>query len=145
MMVQLLRDFELDYRGEENVPSVLCESWQRFSALVESFNRLPDAQFIFRGQRRADWELTPGLARFNDLIHKTQNHGIVLEAHANEQIALFRKAIRGRVNSGLLASTTASTHRCSIGPTHRMSPSSSPSKKRTALAKPIIPIESSMS
>jgi hypothetical protein len=101
-MVQLLRDFELDYRGEENVPSVLCESWQRFSALVESFNRLPDAQFIFRGQRRADWELTPGLARFNDLIHKTQNHGIVLEAHANEQIALFRKAIRGRVSDHAL-------------------------------------------
>jgi hypothetical protein len=102
MIQDLLRDYGLDYRGDENVPSVICDSWQRFSTLVESFNRLPDAQFIFRGQRRADWELTPGLARFNDLIHQAQNHGIVLEEHANEQILLFRRAIRGRVSDHAL-------------------------------------------
>lgn len=67
------------------------EDWRHFSSLLESpfFNRR-DVQMIYRGHRRYDWEMTPTLARV------TQN-GIVTEDLANRQLALFRKAIRGRV------------------------------------------------
>lgn len=95
MIASFLESYQLDYRGEENIPSVLCDGWQQFSTLVESFNRIPDAQLVFRGQRRADWKLTPGLARFSKV-------GVVQEVHATEQITLFRKAIRGRVSDHAL-------------------------------------------
>jgi len=102
MIAALLKDYRLEYRGEENIPSVICESWQRFSQLVESFNGLEQSQFVFRGQRRKDWELTPGLARFNDRVTPSEPRGIVLEEHASDQIALFRRAIRGRVDDHAL-------------------------------------------
>jgi hypothetical protein len=102
MIATLLKDYQLEYRGEENIPSVICDNWQSFSQLVESFNSLEQSQFVFRGQRRKDWELTPGLARFNDRVIPSEPRGIVLEEHASDQIALFRRAIRGRVDDHAL-------------------------------------------
>ncbi|OHD23572.1 MAG: hypothetical protein A2Y38_07865 [Spirochaetes bacterium GWB1_59_5] len=102
MISALLNEYELKYRGDENIPSVICEGWKQFSKLVESFNRLTDTQFVFRGQRRNDWKLTPGLARFYDKVNPAEKNGIVQEEHAREQIALFRKAIRGRVSDHAL-------------------------------------------
>ncbi|WP_372985496.1 FRG domain-containing protein [Marinobacter sp.] len=73
------------------IPVTRIEDWREFSAILESafFNR-SGVQLIYRGHRRYDWEMTPTLARV------TQN-GIVTEDLACEQLALFRKAIRGRV------------------------------------------------
>ena len=74
------------------IPVTLLEHWRDFSSLLESpfFNRVDD-QFIFRGHRRFDWEMTPTLARV------TQN-GIVTEDIAKRQLEMFRKAIRGRIS-----------------------------------------------
>ncbi|EIO3967628.1 FRG domain-containing protein [Vibrio vulnificus] len=74
------------------IPVTRIEHWRDFSSLLESpfFNRV-DEQFIFRGHRRFDWEMTPTLARV------TQN-GIVTEDIAKRQLEMFRKAIRGRIS-----------------------------------------------
>ncbi len=74
------------------IPVTRIEHWRGFSSLLESsfFNRV-DEQFIFRGHRRFDWEMTPTLARV------TQN-GIVTEDIAKRQLEMFRKAIRGRIS-----------------------------------------------
>jgi len=74
------------------IPVTRLEDWREFSTLLEHpfFNRL-EVQLVFRGHRRYDWSMMPTLARV------TQN-GIVTEALAMQQLRLFRKAIRGRIN-----------------------------------------------
>ncbi|TWU68487.1 hypothetical protein AYI74_09280 [Shewanella algae] len=73
------------------IPVTKIEHWREFSSLLESpfFNRV-DEQFIFRGHRRFDWEMTPTLARVTE-------NGIVTEEIARQQLDMFRKAIRGRI------------------------------------------------
>lgn len=73
------------------IPVTRIEHWRDFSSLLESpfFNRV-DEQFIFRGHRRFDWEMTPTLARVTE-------NGIVTEEIAKQQLDMFRKAIRGRI------------------------------------------------
>ncbi|MCG7936725.1 MAG: FRG domain-containing protein [Candidatus Thiodiazotropha taylori] len=73
------------------IPVTRLEHWRDFSALLESpfFNRL-DTQFVFRGHRRYDWSMTPTLARVT-------SNDIITEVLANQQLEMFRKAIRGRV------------------------------------------------
>lgn len=73
------------------VPVTRLESWREYTELLEHdfFNR-PNVQLAFRGQRRFDWELAPSLGRL-------AANGIVTEILANEQLGLFRKAIRGRI------------------------------------------------
>ncbi len=90
-MKALLEGYHLDYRGDENIPSVICNDWKEFSSLVESFNQNNKYDLVFRGQRRSDWKLTPSLGRFSD-------KGVVEENIANAQIHLFRQSIRGRVS-----------------------------------------------
>lgn len=74
------------------IPVTRLEHWRDFSSLLESdfFNEV-DTQFIFRGHRRYDWEMTPTLARVT-------TDGIVTPALREQQLAMFRKAIRGRIN-----------------------------------------------
>jgi len=74
------------------VPVTRLEHWRDFSSLLEDpfFNRV-DIQYIFRGHRRYDWEMMPTLARI------TKN-GIVTEKFAQQQLNMFRKAIRGRIS-----------------------------------------------
>lgn len=73
------------------IPVTRLERWRDFSSLLESpfFNR-PNTQLVFRGHRRCDWSMTPTLARVT-------NNDIITEALANQQLMMFRKAIRGRV------------------------------------------------
>lgn len=78
------------YREDENIPCIECGSWKDFAEIVESLNDDRDTCFVFRGQRRNDWKLTPGLARF-------MKSDVVEEYVADEQIRRFRKSIRGRV------------------------------------------------
>jgi hypothetical protein len=102
MIAGILQAYGLDYRSDENVPSVICKDWREFTALIESLNRLADAQYIFRGQRRADWELTPGLARFAEKSGASPIRGVVVQEQAELQLSLFRKALRGRVSDHAL-------------------------------------------
>ncbi|MES9874261.1 MAG: FRG domain-containing protein [Candidatus Sedimenticola sp. 6PFRAG7] len=74
------------------IPVTRLEHWRDLSALLERpfFNRL-DPQFVFRGHRRYDWSMTPTLARVT-------SNDIITEELASQQLEMFRKAIRGRVN-----------------------------------------------
>ncbi|WP_417452557.1 FRG domain-containing protein [Kiloniella sp.] len=74
------------------IPVTRLEHWRAFTSLLEStfFNRNA-TQFVYRGHRRYDWSIMPTLGRLTA-------SGIVTEDLANEQLGLFRKAIRGRIN-----------------------------------------------
>lgn len=73
------------------IPVTRIEHWRDFNTLLESpfFNRL-DTQYVFRGHRRYDWSMTPTLARVT-------SNDIITESLAQQQLEMFRKAIRGRV------------------------------------------------
>ncbi|TAK64730.1 FRG domain-containing protein [Methylobacter sp.] len=73
------------------IPVTRIEHWRDYADLLESpfFNQV-DTQLIFRGHRRYDWSMTPTLGRLT-------SSGIVTEKLASEQLAMFRKAIRGRI------------------------------------------------
>lgn len=78
-------------RYSGRIPVTRLESWKAFSDLLESdFFNQPDTQLVFRGHRRYDWSMTPTLGRLT-------TSGIVTRNLAEEQLALFRKAIRGRI------------------------------------------------
>jgi len=83
-----------DIRSDEisgRIPVTRLEHWNGFTSLLESpFFNQPDVQLAFRGHRRYDWELAPTLGRLTA-------SGIVTEELAHEQLQLFRKAIRGRI------------------------------------------------
>lgn len=72
------------------IPATKIESWKDFVELLESpfFDAL-GTEWVFRGHRRFDWSMTPTLGRLTD-------DGIVTEELSNQQLGLFRKAIRGR-------------------------------------------------
>ena len=73
------------------IPVTRLEHWKDFAGLLENpFFNQTDTQFIFRGHRRYDWGMTPSLARI------TQD-GIVTQELRDQQLGLFRKAIRGRI------------------------------------------------
>lgn len=74
------------------IPVTKIEHWSHFTSFLESeFCNRKRVELVFRGHRRYDWGLTPTLARFNE-----QN--IIDEELAEEQLRLFRKAIRGRIS-----------------------------------------------
>jgi len=95
------------------IPVTRLEHWRDFTPLLESdFFNMPLTQLIFRGHRRYDWSMTPTLARV------TQND-IITESLANEQLALFRKAIRGRTTDhSLLENGLQDDELWSIGQHH---------------------------
>lgn len=79
-----------DYSGR--IPVTRIEHWQEFTPLLEAdfFNR-QGIQLVFRGHRRYDWSMMPTLGRL------TQS-GIVTRRLAEEQLSMFRQAIRGRIS-----------------------------------------------
>jgi len=78
------------------IPVTRIDNWRDFTALLEHdfFNRA-DVQLAFRGQRRYDWELAPSLGRLSV-------SGIITADLAQQQLSLFRKAIRGRISDHAL-------------------------------------------
>ena len=74
------------------IPVIALDKWEDFGNFVASdfFDR-DDADFIFRGQRRFDWNLSSSLAR---LIGKRKISKELTEAHLKE----FKKALRGRTS-----------------------------------------------
>ena len=80
------------------IPVTRLDHWRNFSQLLEHpFFNHPNTQYIFRGHRRYDWRMTPSLARITD-------NDIIPEDLALRQLALFRKAIRGRISDHSLLS-----------------------------------------
>ncbi len=88
------------------IPVTRIESWRDFTSLLEDpfFNR-PEARYIYRGQRRFDWGLTPTLGRL------TENE-IVTKDLADEQLAKFRRAIRGRIDDRALLDSYDDERQC---------------------------------
>jgi len=73
------------------IPVTKIEDWHEFTNVLESnFFNQPDIQLVFRGHRRFDWSMTPTLGRVT-------SNDIVTKELAERQLALFRKAIRGRI------------------------------------------------
>lgn len=96
--------------ASERIPVTKIESWRDFSELLESdfFNR-NGTQYIFRGHCRNDWGLTPTLGRL------TKNE-IVTDELAENQIKLYRQAIRGRIaDNSLLVDDNQSDELWAIG------------------------------
>lgn len=74
------------------IPVTRLESWQDFVGMLESpFFNPQETELVFRGHRRFDWSMTPTLGRLTD-------NGIITSKLATDTLALFRKAIRGRVH-----------------------------------------------
>ncbi|ODN67162.1 FRG domain-containing protein [Methylophaga muralis] len=72
------------------IPVTRIESWQSFVELLESpFFDARVTEWVFRGHRRFDWNMTPTLGRL------TKN-AIITRELSEQQLKLFRKAIRGR-------------------------------------------------
>lgn len=78
------------------IPVTRLESWQEFTRLVEdAFFNKAGVHLVFRGHRRYDWGLTPTLGRLS-------KSGIVTRVLSDEQLAKFRRAIRGRIEDRAL-------------------------------------------
>jgi hypothetical protein len=74
------------------VPVTKVESWRSLSTILEDpFFSQRGNKLIYRGQQRFDWSLSPTLGRLDP------RHIVTKEA-ADTQIALFRRAVRGRLN-----------------------------------------------
>jgi hypothetical protein len=72
------------------VPSCRVRYWRRFeTALTRKPLNEPGIEWIYRGQRRHEWQLTPTLGRYSA-------SGVVDEKRALEQKREFRLAMRGR-------------------------------------------------
>ena len=73
------------------IPVTKVERWQDFSGLLESgFFNQNGTQWVFCGHRRNDWSLLPTLGRLTE-------NGILGDELANQQLELFRRAVRGRL------------------------------------------------
>ena len=95
------------------IPVTRIESWRDFTSLLEHdfFNRA-DTQLMFRGHRRYDWSMTPSLGRLAP-------SGIITQQLADNQLALFRQAIRGRTTDhSLLVDEEQEDELWSIGQHH---------------------------
>lgn len=78
------------------IPVTRIENWRELAELLESpfFNK-PKTQYVFRGHRRYDWSLLPTLGR-------VPANGIVTKSLADQQLLLFRRAVRGRLTDNSL-------------------------------------------
>ena len=87
---------------KERIPVTRIEHWRDFFKLVDSslFYRA-DAQLIFRGQRRWDWQLSPTLGR----VPYSKDGKVTIEK-ANKMHEFFRQAVRGRLSDSSLVDET---------------------------------------
>ena len=94
------------------IPVTRLESWREFADLLEcSFFNRPDAQFVFRGHRRADWALMPTLARI-------PVNNIITSDLANMQLERFKLAVRGRMRDAALVEHGQEDELWSVGQHH---------------------------
>ena len=102
------------------IPVTRLESWRAFSeALDHPFfeaNRSGEyaPQYVFRGQRRFDWSLSPTLGRLHP-------RGWVTSQIADKQALFFAKAVRGRLKDATLVDEDQLDELWSIGQHHGLS------------------------
>lgn len=110
--VQLFPEYlQLD-PAQSRIPTCRVESWQAFQTFASNGELEPvGADFVFRGQRRADWGLSPSIARLdpNYLINKDT---------AERQIGQFRRAVRGRLSDYALVELDNEDELWSVGQHH---------------------------
>jgi hypothetical protein len=94
------------------IPVTKVESWQAFAEMLESpFFNQNGTHLVFRGHRRFDWSLLPTLGRLTE-------NGIISDELATQQLALFRKAVRGRLRDATLVDKGQEDELWSIGQHH---------------------------
>lgn len=94
------------------IPVTRIERWQDFSTLLESgFFNQNGTQLVFRGHRRYDWSLLPTLGRLTE-------NGIISDELANQQLELFRRAVRGRLKDSILVEDEQEDELWSVGQHH---------------------------
>jgi hypothetical protein len=94
------------------IPVTKIERWQDFSTLLESdFFNQNGTQLVFRGHRRYDWSLLPTLGRLTE-------NGIISDSLANQQLELFRRAVRGRLKDSILVEDEQEEELWSVGQHH---------------------------
>ncbi len=94
------------------IPVARIERWQDFSTLLESdFFNQNGTQLVFRGHRRYDWSLLPTLGRLTE-------NGIISDELANQQLELFRRAVRGRLKDSILVEDEQEDELWSVGQHH---------------------------
>lgn len=92
-----------------NIPVTKLSSWRDLPVLLEGeFFNYPDIEWVFRGQRRFDWTLSPTLGRHD-------KRGFVTEELADAQIERFRKAVRGRVTDHSVVEETETDELWAVG------------------------------
>ena len=72
------------------LPTTRLSSWRQFHEVVEDV-RFAKEDYIFRGQQRSEWDLTPSLSRGT-------TSGVFTPAHSKQCLDSFRRASRGRKN-----------------------------------------------
>lgn len=94
------------------IPVTRLEHWKDFTELLESdfFNRAK-ARLVFRGHRRYDWGLMPTLARIPE-------SGIIKRDLAENQLAHFKRAVRGRLSDNSLVLDNEEDELWSVGQHH---------------------------
>lgn len=71
------------------IPSTTVNDWQHFQKIVSIDNIFKTQdEWLFRGQRRSDWGLTPSLARLSDNL-------TIDRSLADKQLRQFKYSIRG--------------------------------------------------
>lgn len=94
------------------IPVTKLAGWREFSqALEDDFFNRRGPQYVYRGQRRYDWSLTPNLGRLNP-------SGIVTVEIAEKQAEYFTKAVRGRLRGNSLVDEEQRDELWSIGQHH---------------------------
>ena len=88
------------------VPVTRVEGWRAFLPMMEDpFFCRSGMRYVYRGHRRFDWGLTPSLGRLTE-------NGIVTKDLADEQLAKFRHAIRGRIDDHALLDSYDDDRQC---------------------------------
>ncbi|WP_337162895.1 FRG domain-containing protein [Vibrio fluvialis] len=75
------------------IPVTKVKNWQHLEEILSNDTIFKTSdEWLFRGQRRSDWGLTPSLARLSE-------HDTIDADLANRHLNLFKYSVRGRVKS----------------------------------------------
>ena len=94
------------------IPVTKIASWKAFAeALEDPFFRNRDAKYVFRGQRRYGYTLSPSLGRLN-------RSGIITSEIADFQAEEFARSVRGRISDHSLVDPEERDELWAIGQHH---------------------------
>ncbi|MBK1834818.1 FRG domain-containing protein [Roseibacillus ishigakijimensis] len=94
------------------IPVSKMSGWRAFTEAIEDdFFNNRQADYVFRGQRRYSWSLSPSLGRLN-------RSGIITSAIAEYQAEQFARSVRGRIRDNSLVQPEEREELWSIGQHH---------------------------